>query len=61
MIILGEKRMNNSFEIILSMVFDACNEVFPGGDYNIKTEILECATKIYVAYLTENRKKENNG
>lgn len=42
---------NKTFEQILSMVVDACNKSFTDGDFNKKTVILECATKIYVAQM----------
>ena len=42
---------DKTFEEILSMVEDACTKVFPCGDFGKKSEILECATKIYVAQM----------
>lgn len=42
---------DKTFEEILSMVENACTKVFPCGDFGKKSEILECATKIYVAQM----------
>lgn len=43
---------NHSFDEILKTIVNACDNNFPDGDFNKRTTILECATKIYIAQMT---------
>ena len=40
-----------TYKEILSDVSNSCNKVFYTGDKDIKSEIVEAATKIYIAEL----------
>lgn len=42
---------NKSFKEILQMVKNACDDSFYTGTKDIKDNVLECATQIYIAQI----------
>lgn len=42
---------NKSFYEILKMVTNGCNDIFSNGIRDIRPNVLECATQIYIAQM----------
>ena len=42
---------HNSFKEILQMITSACNATFTYGIRDIRSNVLECATQIYIAQM----------